>query len=61
MLDPASLDAFMDSGAALLGIPLDPAWRPSVRGHLEVSLRLALLVAEFPLPGELDPAPVFRA
>lgn len=54
-------DADLIADAAVLGIPLDPAWLDAVRFHLELSLRAANLVAEFPLPDESDPAPVFTA
>lgn len=52
-------DADLTAAAAVLGLPLDPAWHDAVRFHLDLSLRAARLVAEFPLPDDLDPAPVF--
>ena len=51
----------LDALAASLGITLDPEWRAGVRANYEISLRLASLVAEFPLDDEADLAPVFRA
>ena len=54
-------DADPTAAAAALGIQLDPAWHDAVRFHLDLSLRAAKLVAEFPLPDEADPAPVFTA
>jgi hypothetical protein len=54
-------DADLIAAAAVLGISLDPAWHDAIRFHLELSLRAADLVAEFPLPDEADPAPVFTA
>ena len=57
--DDATLDAFADAGLALLGQPIDPAWRPGIRANLRVSLRLAALVTDFALPDEAEPAPVF--
>ena len=59
MTDP--IDALIDSGCTLLGIKTDPAWLPTIRQNLEVTLRLAALVDDFKLPDETDPAPVFRA
>jgi 1-carboxybiuret hydrolase subunit AtzG-like protein len=56
-----SLDAYMDAAAATLGIPLDPAWKPTVRMNLETTFRFAALVEEFALPDEAEPAAVFRA
>lgn len=47
--------------AAVLGIAVLPEWVAAVRFHWELSLRQARLVAEFPLPDDAEPAPVFRA
>jgi 1-carboxybiuret hydrolase subunit AtzG-like len=55
------LDGFIEAGARLLGIPLCPEWREAIRLHLAISLDHARAVAEFALPDEADPAPVFRA
>jgi hypothetical protein len=55
------LDDFIDVAARALGLPLEPAWRGAVRANLEVTLRQAVLVTEFPLPDEAEPAPVFKA
>ncbi len=54
-------DPTLDALAAALGITLQPEWRGGVRMNLMTSLRLAALVAEFPLDDEADAAPVFRA
>jgi Protein of unknown function (DUF4089) len=61
MTDRASLDDYIDAAARTLAVPIEPAWKPAVRANLEVTLRLAALVAEFPLPDEAEPAPVFEA
>jgi hypothetical protein len=58
---PEKLDDFIAAASAALDLPLDPAWQPSVKANLEVSLKLANLVAEFALPDEAEPAPVYRA
>jgi hypothetical protein len=42
-----------------LALPVEEAWRASIRANLEVSLRLGRLVDEFALPDETEPAPVF--
>jgi Protein of unknown function (DUF4089) len=55
------LEALIDAGTALLGIPIEPAWKPTIEANLDVSLRLAALVDAFPLPDDAEPAPVFRA
>ena len=54
------LDAFIVAGARVLGLPIEDAWKPAIRAHLEVSLRFAARVMEFALPDEAEPAPVFR-
>lgn len=55
------LDKLVDAAAKALELPLDPAWKPAVRFNLDVSLKLAGLLNEFPLPDESEPAPVFKA
>ncbi len=54
-------ETWITSSAAMLGVPLDPAWLPSIRANVEVTFRLAKLVDDFPLPDEAEPAPVFEA
>jgi hypothetical protein len=60
-MDDAALDAWIDAGAAALGIVLRPEWRPAVRAHLAISLGHAEVVLAGELSDHLDPAPVFRA
>jgi hypothetical protein len=55
------IDDYIASVGAALGLPIEDAWLPAVRANLEVSLRLARLVDEFPLPDETEPASVFTA
>jgi len=55
------LDGFMATGARALGLRIDKAWMPAVRGHLQVTLRHGGLVAAFVLPDDAEPAPVFKA
>jgi len=61
MTSPDSLDDYIDAAAGALAVPIEPAWKPAVRANLELTMRLAALVAEFPLPDEAEPAPVFEA
>jgi hypothetical protein len=61
MSDTDDLDAFIASGTRLLGLTIRPEWREAIRLHLSISLEHARTVAEFPLPDETDPAPVFSA
>ena len=59
--DSDQLAQFIDAAALLLDLPIEPAWKDAVKGHLEATLRLASSFAEFPLPDEAEPAPVFVA
>jgi 1-carboxybiuret hydrolase subunit AtzG-like protein len=56
-----SIDDYVASVARALGLTIEDAWRPAVRSNLEVSLRMARLVDEFPLPDESEPAGIFSA
>ena len=51
----------IDGLAAALGIPMRPEFREGVATNLAISLRLATLVAAFPLDDESEIAPVFQA
>jgi hypothetical protein len=53
-------EAWIISSAAMLKLPLDPAWLPAVKTNVEVTFRLARLIDEFPLPDESEPAPVYE-
>jgi hypothetical protein len=55
------LNTYIDAAAHVLGLTVDDAWKPDVRANLEVSLKFARLVDEFPLPDEIEPACVFKA
>ena len=59
--DQDSLDAAIAASAQMLKLTIDPAWMPTVRANLEVSLRLARLVDEYPLPDDHEPASIFKA
>jgi hypothetical protein len=58
---PQPLDDFIAAGAHSLGLTVDPDWLPAVRTHLGVTLRHGAAVADFSLPDETEPAPVFKA
>jgi hypothetical protein len=58
--DEDALEEFIDAGARALGIPVEPQWKPGIRANLQVTLRVAAMVAEFELPDEAEPAPVFE-
>jgi hypothetical protein len=46
--------------AGLVGVPISPDELPVVATALGVLLTAAQLVSEFPLPDDVDAAPVFR-
>ncbi len=55
------LDDYITAVSKALALPIEEEWKPAVRANLDVSLRLARLVDEFPLPDETEPASVFVA
>ena len=55
------LDSFVDAAAHALDLKIEPAWKGAVKTNLEVTLALAALFADFPLPDDAEPAPVFSA
>ena len=59
--DEQDLDAYIRTAAVALGTPIEEAWMPAIRAYLAVSLRLAASGADFELPDESEPAPVFEA
>jgi hypothetical protein len=56
-----AIDAMVAAAAQALGLPIDPTWETNVKFNLQLILRHAALVDEFPLPDDAEPAPVFRA
>jgi hypothetical protein len=56
-----ALDDYIDSAAQTFALPIEPAWRDAIKANLAVTLRMGALVAEFELPDEAEPAPVFEA
>ena len=58
---PHPLDAYIEAAAAALAIPVAPEWKSEIRAHLEVTCKLAALVAEKELPDDAEPAPIYQA
>jgi Protein of unknown function (DUF4089) len=56
-----TLDHFIGAAAHALALPVEPAWKAAIKANLEVTLRLAASFADFPLPDDAEPAPVFVA
>lgn len=57
---PDPLDEFIAGAANALGLTVEKAWMPAVRGNLDVTLRHGTRVASFALADEAEPAPIFR-
>jgi hypothetical protein len=55
------LDEFIAASAFELALPIDPLWRPAIRSNLQVTLGFATVVADFKLPDDAEPAPIFRS
>jgi hypothetical protein len=54
------LGAYVDETARRIGLPIAPEHRPGVIRFTEGLLASAALVMEFPLPDDVEAAPVFR-
>lgn len=63
MKEPSAeaLDALIEANAELLDLTIEEAWLPAIRQNLAVTYRMARFVEAFPLPDDLEPAPVFEA
>jgi hypothetical protein len=57
----AKLDDFIAAAAAALKLPLEPEWQGAIKANLAVTLKHASLVADFALPDEAEPAPIYKA
>jgi len=55
------LDDFIVAAARALDLPAKRPWLPAIKANLRVTLQHANVVAEFRLPDDAEPAPVFRA
>ncbi len=53
-------EADVERLSALLGLPIEPESRAAVADNLAGLLTAARLLAEFPLPDDVEPAPIFR-
>ncbi|MCL6435833.1 MAG: DUF4089 domain-containing protein [Leptolyngbyaceae cyanobacterium HOT.MB2.61] len=54
------LSEFVDQMAAVTSLPLQPEHRPGVIDNFSRIQMLAQLVTEFPLPEDVEAAPVFE-
>jgi hypothetical protein len=59
LTDP--LDDYIDAVAKALSLSVDAAWKLAVRANLDVTLKMARMVQEFPLPDETESASIYEA
>jgi hypothetical protein len=59
--DLTTIASYVDHAAPLMGLTLTPEQREGVIKNLAMTFEVAQLVMEFPLPDEVDAAPVFEA
>jgi hypothetical protein len=57
---PEDPGAYVDRAAVLIGLPIAPPHRPGVVQAMGVIVAAARLVMEFPLPDDVEAAPVFE-
>jgi Protein of unknown function (DUF4089) len=60
MVDSSNIPILVDIMAPLLGLTIAPEYRSGVIANLERNMTIAQLVMEFPLPDEIEVAPVFQ-
>ena len=53
-------EAIVDATAPLLGLAIEPAFRPGIAQNLKVTATMADLVLAAPMDEREEPAPVFR-
>ena len=56
-----AINSLVVANAQALGLALDPSWEAGVKLNLQLILRHAALVDEFPLPDDAEPAEIFHA
>jgi Protein of unknown function (DUF4089) len=61
MSEDEALDAYIEASLRLIGIEAAAEWRPAIKANLIATRKAAALVDEFPLPDDIDAAPVFEA
>lgn len=59
-MDATDAARYAEQAAAAIGLPLTPARMPAVAQQLAGLLGAAALVMDFPLPADVEPAPIFE-
>jgi Protein of unknown function (DUF4089) len=54
-------ESYIETSAKVLGLSLEPDWKPAIAANLETIFKIAAEVDAFELPDEAEPAPVFEA
>ncbi len=57
---PVETAEFVNQMAAAIGLPLQPEHRQGVIDNLDRIMAIAPLVTEFPLPEDIEIAPIFE-
>ncbi len=52
---------YIETAVQVLGLRIEPSWKPAIEANFTTTLRLAAAFMEFPLPDEAEQAPVFTA
>jgi Protein of unknown function (DUF4089) len=55
------INSLVGASAQALKLPIEQSWRGGIKFNLQLILRIAALVDEFPLPDDTEPGPVFHA
>lgn len=53
------IEHYVEQMARVLDLPLNPAYTPGVIDNMARTAAIAQLVLEFPLPADLEVAPIF--
>jgi hypothetical protein len=56
-----AVETLVAAAGEALALPIEATWRAGVAFNLQLLLKHAALIGDFPLPDEAEPAPVFRA
>lgn len=57
---PFDVDAMIDAVAPLMQLEITEAQRAGVRQNLKTAAKMAALVDQVKIPGDTEPAPVYR-
>lgn len=58
--EPAAVAAYVEQVAAQLGLSIEPGWRDSAVRNVTGYFTIAAWLEEFPLPEQVEAAPVFE-